>query len=127
MLLVRFGEEKVVPFPPPPFYPGKDTGAFVSGERKKNNPQRIAAFMQILKKKKNGRLFFKKAKEDSPFSCKQAAFFLGSGPPSFSPSLLGRQKAFSVGWQGSGAGGGRGNAGSSARPLGCSLRCGAQA
>lgn len=53
MLLVWFGEEGVAPLPPPPFYPGKDTEAFVSGERKKKKiPQRIAAFMQILKKKK---------------------------------------------------------------------------
>lgn len=47
MLLVWFGEEGVVPLPPPPFDPGKDTGAFVRGEGGGGEPQRIAAFMQI--------------------------------------------------------------------------------
>lgn len=102
MLLVQFGEERVVPFPPTPFYPGKDTGAFVSGERKKKKEKKSYKELQHLcqYKKKKGRLFFKKAKENSLFSCKQAAFSLGSGPPPLSPSMLGRQKALSAGQRG---------------------------
>lgn len=47
MLPVGFGEEGVVPLPPPHFYPGKDTEAFVSGGGGGGGTQRIAAFMQI--------------------------------------------------------------------------------
>lgn len=52
----------MVPLPPPLFYPSKDTGAFVSRERKKIL-QRIAAFMQIEKTKKMADYSSKKQKE----------------------------------------------------------------
>lgn len=54
----------MVPLPPPPFYPSKDTGAFVSRERKKIL-QRIAAFMQIEKTTER-QIIFPKSRRELP-------------------------------------------------------------
>lgn len=60
----------MVPLPPPPFYPSKDTGAFVSRERKKIL-QRIAAFMQIEKTRK-WQIIPQKSRRELPLSCTAA-------------------------------------------------------
>lgn len=51
MLLVWFGEEGVVPLPPPPFDPGKDTGAFVRGGGGGGTTKNCSIYADIKKKK----------------------------------------------------------------------------
>lgn len=119
MLLVWFGEEGVVPLPPPPFDPGKDTGAFVRGEMGgKKNPTKNCSIYADIKKKINGRLFFKKSQRKLPFFLQTSCLLSGKRPSIAQPQRAGKTKAFLGGAAGPAAAGER-------RELG--VRCGAQA
>lgn len=119
MLLVWFGEEGVVPLPPPPFDPGKDTGAFVRGEGGGwGNHKELQHLCRYKKKKINGRLFFKKSQRKLPFFLQTSCLLSGKRPSIAQPQRAGKTKAFLGGAAGPAAAGER-------RELG--VRCGAQA
>lgn len=92
-------------------------------KRKKKSHKELQHLCRYKKKIIMADYFSKKPKKTPLFSCKQAAFSLGSGPPRLSPAC-GEDKRFSR--RDSGASDGRGTPGAR-RGQGCSPRHGAQA
>lgn len=108
-----------MPLPPPPFYAGKDTGAFVSGDRGEKNPTKNCSIYADIGKKNKWQIIFQKKPKKTRLFLANKLPSLWEAASSAQPQPAGKTKG-SLGGAAAGNAGrrpgeGRENAGSAAR------------